>query len=85
MTFLLLRAAYEKARELDLSVLFHTELEIWLSRQQLAAYIVPQQRPRLVCGPPDQRDAMVRWTDAGEDRFYVCEAYDRNKRQFRQT
>ena len=78
-------AAYEETREYDLSVLFHTGLETWLQRHQLASFLVTQGgRPDLVYGPLGERDDLVRWTDEAEDRFYVSEAYDRNKKQFRQ-
>jgi hypothetical protein len=75
---------YEQAREHDLTVLYYTGLEIWLARNQLASYVVAQGgQPHLVYGPPSMRHAMARWTDEGEDRFYVCEAYERFKKQFR--
>ena len=77
---------YETTRGHDLSVLYATEQEAWLSPDQLAHYVVVQGRPDLVYGPRERREDLVRWTDQAEDRLYVSEAYcDKHFRELSDT
>jgi hypothetical protein len=74
-------AGYEKTRGHDLSVLYYTDQQAWLSRDELSECVIVQGRPDLVYGPRDRRDDLVRWTDDAENRFYVSEVY--RDKQFR--